>query len=231
MKKIISILLILMCINLLFNDYKVAYGKENNTNITILIDPGHGGVDGGAVAKDGTQEKDINLQISLKLRDELKKENYNVIMTREKDEGLYDLGKSIKEKKVQDLTKRSKMQDETNCDVFISIHQNMFPQEKYKGAQVWYASNDKSKKLAEVIQSVLKSDIDESNNRMAKPAKNMYKILRGEKKCACIIVECGFMSNIEEEKKLKDDKYQQKIAETIKKGVEEYLKNNYSLEK
>lgn len=229
-KKIVFIMTLMICAVFAFVPAKYVYAEENNS-VTILVDAGHGGIDGGAVAKDGTQEKDINLEIALKLRDELKKNNYNVIMTRDSDTGLYDMGKTVREKKVQDLTKRANMQDETNCDIFISIHQNMFPQSKYTGAQVWYASNDQSKVLADMMQGTLKEEVDPKNNRLAKPAKNMYKILRGEKKCACIIVECGFMSNYEEEQNLKSDEYQQKIAEAINKGIDNFIKKNKSLEK
>lgn len=228
-KKIVFILTLVICAVFAFIPAASVYAQENGS-VTILVDAGHGGIDGGAVAKDGTQEKDINLKIALKLRDELKKNNYNVIMTRDSDTGLYDLGKSIHEKKVQDLTKRAKMQEETNCTVFISIHQNMFPQEKYKGAQVWHASNTDSKILADILQSTLKEEVDPTNNRLAKPAKNMYKILRGEKNCACVIVECGFMSNYEEEQKLKSEEYQQKLAEAVNKGIDTYIKKNKSLE-
>ena len=227
--KKVFMLILVMCAVLVFVPTESVYAQENS-KLTILVDAGHGGVDGGAVAKDGTHEKDINLKIALKLRDELKKNNYNVVMTRDSDTGLYDLGKSIHEKKVQDLTKRAKMQEETNCVVFVSIHQNMFPQEKYKGAQIWHAENADSKILADILQSTLKDEVDPSNNRLAKPAKNMYKILRGEKKCACVIVECGFMSNYEEEQKLKSDEYQQKIAEAVNKGIDTYIKKNKSLE-
>ncbi|MEG0133682.1 MAG: N-acetylmuramoyl-L-alanine amidase, partial [Clostridium sp.] len=110
--------------------------NENEQKI-ILIDPGHGGFDGGAQSKVGTIEKDINLEISKKLKVDLENKGYKVVMTREGDDGLYNKGTTIKEKKREDLKKRCDMKKETNCDIFISIHQNMFAQSKCFGAQVW----------------------------------------------------------------------------------------------
>lgn len=198
--------------------------KIENTEITILIDPGHGGIDGGAQSKSGTIEKDINLAISLKLKDKLEEKGYKVCMTRDTDIGLYEKGDTVKNKKREDLAKRVELKNTTKCDVFISIHQNMFPQTKYKGAQVWYASNEESKKLAEDIQESLKNNIDKSNHRVSKPAGEQYKILRDQNKCSSVIIECGFLSNVEEEVNLKKDDYQIKLAEAIAYGVEEYFK-------
>lgn len=191
--------------------------KSIDTRI-ILIDPGHGGIDGGAKSKQGTIEKDINLAIALKLKDSLEKNNYKVFMTREEDTQL-------DKKKVKDLTARCKMKNDTNCDIFISIHQNMFQKEKCFGAQVWYASNEESKVLAEEVQNSLKEKSEDNNKRVAKAAKEQYKILRDGYKGACILVECGFLSNHEEEQKLKTDEYQNKIVEGIKCGIDRYFSN------
>lgn len=190
--------------------------KGSDEKRIVLIDPGHGGIDGGAKSKQGTIEKDINLAIALKLKDSLEKDNYKVFMTREEDTQL-------DKKKVKDLTSRCKMKNDTNCDIFISIHQNMFQQEKCFGAQVWYASNEESKTLAEEVQNSLKEKSEDNNKRVAKAAKDQYKILRDGYKGACILVECGFLSNYEEEQKLKTDEYQNKIVEGIKGGVDKYF--------
>ncbi|SQC00681.1 N-acetylmuramoyl-L-alanine amidase CwlD [Clostridium tetanomorphum] len=190
-----------------------------------MIDPGHGGIDGGAVSKNGTVEKDINLSISLKLRDELEKNEYKVIMTREEDKGLYSDKGRIRDKKREDLNNRCKMKQNSNCDAFISIHLNMFPESKYYGAQVWYSSNDNSKKLASLIQSNFKLNLDETNKRAEKPAKNDYKILRSEDDIPSVIVECGFLSNPNEERKLKDSKYQEDIANIIATSINQYFDN------
>ncbi len=184
----------------------------------ILIDPGHGGIDGGAKSKSGTIEKDINLQIACKLKDYLIDEGYTVYMTREDDH-------SIGENKKSDLRKRVSMKTETNCDIYVSIHQNMFPKASCYGAQVWYASNEKSKLLGECVQSTLKESIDDNNKRVSKPAGQAYLILRDGYEGASIIVECGFLSNYEEEQRLKTEEHQNKIVEGIFKGIEKYYED------
>ena len=116
------------------------------------------------------------------------------------------------------------MKQEVKCDVFISIHQNKFTREKCYGAQVWYADNEKSTKLGELIQSGLKDKVDDGNTRLAKNAKAQYKILRDGYDCASVIVECGFISNPAEEERLKTEEHQNKIVEGIIEGVNNYFK-------
>lgn len=189
----------------------------------ILIDPGHGGFDGGASSKNGTVEKDINLAISLKIKRALECEGYTVKLTREIDEGLYEKGQTIKEKKREDLNNRRSMKKDISCDVFISIHQNMFPQAKCFGAQTWYATNEKSQKLADSIQNALKETIPDGNKRVSKPAGDSYLILRDEYDCAAILLECGFLSNPEEEQRLKSEEHQNLMVNGIKLGLERYF--------
>lgn len=198
---------------------KSNYIKEEKI---ILVDPGHGGMDGGAESKSGTVEKSINLNIGLKLKKILENEKFNVIMTREKDKGLYTEGGTIRKKKLEDLNNRCEMKEKSNCDMFVSIHLNMFPESKYYGAQVWYSENQDSKRLAHIIQENLRKDLDNNNKRIEKQALGKYKILRAGKDVPSVIVECGFLSNYEEEQKLKDESYQQKIAESLGKSIEEY---------
>ena len=147
--KLKRILAVLFALILVFSiPMKCAAEDEKDSSHVILIDAGHGGIDGGAKSKQGTVEKDINLSIALKLKEALSQSGYKVYLTREEDTQL-------DKKKVNDLAARCKMKKDTNCDIFISIHQNMFPQAKCFGAQVWYASNDDSKVLAEEVQSSL----------------------------------------------------------------------------
>lgn len=194
---------------------------ENNENsYKVLIDPGHGGYDGGTKSKNGTLEKDINLQISLKLKDILKNKGYNVSMTREDDIALAN-------KKIEDLNLRCKMKKENDCDIFISIHQNAFKTGNTKGLQVWYSNNEKSKNLAESIQLSVKEQLQNNNNRVAKNAKNDYKILRDGYDGGSIIVECGFLSNYEDEQNLKNDEYQNKLVEAITIGIEKYFSEKH----
>ena len=185
---------------------KVPVMAEEVSKGIVLIDAGHGGIDGGAQSKNGTIEKDINLQISKRLKERLEKEGYKVYMTREED-------KELSPKKVKDLEARCKMKIETKCDVFISIHQNKFNSEKCFGAQVWYASNEKSMKLAKYVQDSLKEGVKDNNKRLEKAAKEQYKILRDKYEGACLIVECGFLSNNEEEQ----------IVDGITIGINKYF--------
>lgn len=190
----------------------------------ILIDAGHGGIDGGATSKDGTPEKDINLNIGILLGANLKSMGYKVEYTRTEDIGLYTEGKSVREKKIEDLSNRVKLKKETNCDVFVSIHLNTFPQSSCKGAQVWYSNFQNSKELGTIVQSTLKEKLDPSNKREAKASGTQYKVLRENDLMAGIIVECGFLSNPEESEILKTEDYQMKIAEALAEAIDNYLK-------
>lgn len=205
---IIGILIVIMSLS--------TVARADESKGVILIDAGHGGVDGGAQGKNGSVEKHLNLAISEKLKKSLEDQGYKVYMTREDDN---DLG----ENKVSDLNARCKMKKDTNCDVFISIHQNKFSIERCFGSQVWYANNDKSSNLAVTVQESLRENTDDNNKRLAKAAKEQYKILRDGYDGACIIVECGFLSNYNEEKLLKTEEHQDKIVKGITVGVNKYF--------
>lgn len=224
MKKVI--VAIITCLLIITYMMPVNAFAFNNSDKVILIDPGHGGIDGGAKSKAGTIEKDINLQISLKLRDNLEEKGYKVYMTRDEDEGLYQKGNTIKEKKREDLNRRVQMKKETDCDIFVSIHQNMFPQSKCYGAQVWYASNENSYNLATVVQESIKESVKDNNKRVAKPAAEAYLILRDKYEGASILVECGFLSNPDEESRLKSDEHQNLIVEGISNGIDKYFEGD-----
>lgn len=199
------------------------YTKADNSKKLILVDPGHGGIDGGAVAKDGTLEKDINLIIAKKVRDLLAKEGYKVLMSREEDKSLCSEGGTIRKKKLEDLDNRQKLIKSSKCDMFISIHLNAFPQHQYYGAQVWYASNKKSEALGVMMQNNLREDLDVNNKRKAKDAKDSFIIMRNPPDIPAIIIECGFLSNEAEAQKLKTDSYQQQIAQSIVRTVKMYF--------
>lgn len=224
MKKVI--VAIITCLLIITYMMPVNAFAFNNSDKVILIDPGHGGIDGGAKSKAGTIEKDINLQISLKLRDNLEEKGYKVYMTRDEDEGLYQKGNTIKEKKREDLNRRVQMKKETDCDIFVSIHQNMFPQSKCYGAQVWYASNENSYNLATVVQESIKESVKDNNKRIVKPAVEAYLILRDKYEGASILVECGFLSNPDEEARLKSDEHQNLIVEGISNGIDKYFEGD-----
>lgn len=232
--KIIEIVLLLIFFSIL-NLFctKIAQAKatpqEGELQKVILIDPGHGDFDSGAISRSGLLEKDVNLSISLKLRDELSKKGYLVLMTRDTDKGLYSNEGSIRGKKYDDLNTRCKMKNESNCDMFISIHQNFFKDSSCRGAQVWYSKCEESKTLSKIIMKNFKTDLDEKNHREEKPARNDYKILRCYYNIPSVIVECGFLTNYNDEKKLMDEKYQQKIAESLAKSVSEYFSTEASM--
>lgn len=207
-------------------DFKSVFSCKNGK--TVVIDPGHGDPDGGAVASDGTCEEEINLEISKKLRALLEEKCYNVIMTREGHEGIFSEGSSIKEKKTSDMHNREKIMNESGADIFLSVHLNKFTDPKIFGAQVFYSVNDPdSARLANLIQGELLK-LDEKNKRVAKEAESSIYLM---KKAAlpALIVECGFLSNPEDANKLKDSQYQDKIASAIARGIEEYFNQDNEL--
>ena len=188
---------------------------------TIVIDPGHGGKDGGASGVTGTVEKDINLAISQKLQGYIEANADVCIMTRETDTGLYEAS-STKWVKSMDLKKRKEIVNTSRGDIFVSIHLNSFPQQQYYGAQVFYqAGNEQSKLLAESVQKQMVNVLDPDNKRVAK-ASDTYYILKNNA-MPSIIVECGFLSNPAEEKLLKNENYQNKIAYAIYTGILKYF--------
>lgn len=198
--------------------------EKNEGKKVILIDPGHGGYDGGAEGKSGVKEKEINLSISLKLREKLKEKGYVVVMTREEDKALLNgENKKYSSKKAEDLANRCKIKKDTNPDLFISIHQNHFPEGQYYGAQVWYSKNKESESLAHIIQEGLKADLKDNNKRVEKPAGNAYKIMRTHDDMPSVLVECGFLSNYSEEQRLTTNAHQDKVAESIAKSIDKFL--------
>ena len=193
---------------------------KNSEKNVIVIDPGHGGGDPGKVGVDGSLEKDINLAISQYLKKELQDKNYKVIMTREKDTGLYD--ESDTNKKIADLHKRIEIMNQSDVKLVVSIHQNSFTGESSKGAQVFYhKSSEKGKRLAGILQQSIKEKADKENHRVEK-ANASYYMLR-KVSCPIVIVECGFLSNPDEERLLNDEKYQKKMVEGIAEGIENFL--------
>ncbi len=185
---------------------------------TIVIDPGHGGFDPGKPGINGDDEKVLNLKIALKLKKYLEDANVKVIMTRTTDEDVDGMD-GVKHKS-KDMVERKKIAEAG--DILISIHQNSFTQESVKGAQVFYSKDSKKgKKLAEIVQRSIKDIADNSNKRSAK-SNTHYYVLR-EVSIPSIIVECGFLTNHDEEKRLNDEAYQDKIANAIYMGICKYF--------
>lgn len=192
------------------------------TNKVIVVDAGHGGVDGGAVGKSGVLESHVNLEIALRLRKLLEQSGALVILTRDADIGLYSDSGRIRDKKNEDLKNRKKIMDESDADIFVSIHLNSFPQTQYYGAQTFYPKNsEKSKLLAEFIQEELIRVLNNGNARQSKLKSDVY--LMQECSIPVVLVECGFLSNPMEERLLQEAKYQEKVAWSIYIGILRYF--------
>ena len=191
----------------------------------IIIDAVHGGFDGGASTDDGYPEKHINLSISIYLSDYLTALGYETLLTRTIDESLEDSGLStIRKRKTSDLHNRMKIMEETENAIYISIHQNHYSQEKYRGMQVFYSPSfsDESSALAESIQSYTVNALQPDNTRKIKECTSSVFLIYKAVKPA-VLVEWGFMSNEEEAELLQTEKYQKNIALCIAMGVQNYL--------
>lgn len=226
--RLISAILILSLVAFACGILKTAVFSSKETFFpsegrTIIIDAGHGAPDGGAVGEDGVLEKDLNLSVALALQKLFESGNTNVILTRSDDNGIYDVDGSIKNKKISDIKNREEIINSTNADLFISIHMNKFPEPQYSGPQVFYSANDKnSELLAQCIQGSMIASLNPENRREIKKADdNIY--LLSHAKIPAVLVECGFLSNSQEAKKLSDEKYQRHLAWSIYCGIIEYF--------
>lgn len=195
----------------------------------IVIDAGHGGEDGGAIGVDGTLEKDVNLHIAMQLNDILQSMGYKTVMTRTEDILLYDKNSDYHgQKKVQDLATRKRITEQYDNVVFVSIHMNAFPNEKYHGMQVYYSTNNtQSQLLANAIQSLTTNALQSDNTRKIKPTNgNIYLLDRLQ--CPAVLVECGFLSNREECARLADESYQKKMAFALAFAITQYFSDSGS---
>ena len=190
---------------------------------TIVIDAGHGKPDEGAQSSNGTTEAETNLKIALKLQNLLEQSGTIVILTRSDENAIYDIdAKTLKQKKISDIHNRVKIGNESSADLFVSIHLNKIPQQQYDGWQTFYKQgSEEGKKLAISIQNNLNEAIQKENNRVAKTIENIYIIKHVE--IPITIVECGFLSNPTEEKKLLEDDYQNRLAWGIYNGIIDYF--------
>lgn len=171
----------------------------------------------------GTTEAETNLKIALKVQKLLEQSGATVILTRSDKNAIYDLDKStLREKKISDIHNRVKIGNESSADIFVSIHLNKIPQEQYWGWQCFYRQNDEqSTKLAKSLQQNLNDAIEKENKRVAMKIDNVYIMKYVE--IPISIVECGFLSNKEEEKMLLTDEYQDKLAWGIYNGIMDYF--------
>ena len=188
---------------------------------TVIIDAGHGGVDGGAVSCTGVYESKLNLEIAMRLNDLMHLLGINTVMIRETDCSVYTKGETIAQKKISDLKERVRIVNSTPDAVLISIHQNHFTDDRYSGAQVFYAQTDGSQKLAESLQSAFVQTVNPTSNRRTKKSDGVY--LMQHVQCPAALIECGFLSNANEEYKLRTKAYQQQISAVIACTVSNYL--------
>jgi len=197
------------------------------TQKTVIVDAGHGGDDGGAIGIDGTVEKDINLDIALKLEKILKFYGFNVIMTRTQDVMTCDDGlDSLRKRKISDIHNRFELMRKNPDAIFISVHQNKFEDSSQHGTQVFYSGNDeRSKELAEAIQTSVTLTLQQKNDRVVKKSGSGIYLLY-HAKIPAVLVECGFISNSDEVKKLKDESYRMKLAILIADGLLKYISNH-----
>lgn len=206
------------------SDFASVLPTSSSKSKKIIVDAGHGGMDGGATGINGRLEKELNLEVAQKLEAILKLRGFDVIMTRSEDISLGDSAPKGK-RKMTDLVKRLELANQNPDAVFFSVHMNKFPQEVCKGLQIWYSpNNDSSRRLAEIIKNTVKTDLQAENTRECKKAGSAIYLLDRMKNTS-VLVECGFISNTEECEQLCDNAYQQKLAACLADAVLDYYKN------
>lgn len=206
------------------NSADIKASAELSHEPVIIIDAGHGGVDGGAVGINGTVEKRINLEIALQLRDVLSAAGYNVIMTRDTDKSIHDSdAATISQMKVSDLHNRLDMTKMYEDSLLVSIHQNTLHDPSVTGAQVFYSpNNEQSAVLAQCIQDQFNQYLQLADSREIKKAgKNLYLFYNA--KNAAVLAECGFLSNSREEELLCSPEYQKKIVFSLYCGILDFF--------
>lgn len=187
----------------------------------VVIDPGHGGVDGGATSVTGVLESQLNLEIALRLNDLMHLLGIDTVMIRQTDCSVYTEGETIAQKKVSDLKQRVRVVNNTPNATLVSIHQNLFVDEMYSGAQVFYAPTQGSQDLAKQMQTAFIHTINPESNRKSKKAESIY--LMQHIHCPGILIECGFISNHQEEAKLRNPEYQKQLCAVIASVLSSFL--------
>ena len=199
--------------------------KEINNSRIVIVDAGHGGEDGGASGADGTLEKNLNLQMALEVGARFEEAGYAVVYTRTDDRLLYLPEENVKGiRKISDLKNRCKVAEMYPDSVFVSIHMNSFGDSKYSGLQVYYSTaNEDSEKIARGVQEQVRTDVQPNNNRKVKAGEGMY-LLENISNPA-VLVECGFLTNPEECKKLSEKEYQKQLSFSIVCGIINSIEN------
>ncbi len=189
----------------------------------IIIDAGHGGEDSGAVGVSGVLEKDLNLEYAMEVGKLLEEKGYVIVYTRTDDRLLYKEEENIYGiRKISDLKNRAKVAEEYPSSLFISIHMNSFGAAKYSGLQVYYSEKDQtSQQIANSIQNKVKDSLQPENNRVIKKGEGMY-LLENVSNPA-VLIECGFLTNEDECKKLSEKEYKNQLCFSIVCGIIEYM--------
>lgn len=210
-------------------DNAVATSTRASLEQVVVIDAGHGGMDAGCVGVNGALEKDINLAITLMLRDMLEASGFKVILTRDEDISIHDEGAGrIGSKKKSDMNNRLKIINNNNPLIFVSIHQNQYTSGRSKGAQMFYSnSNEKNEKLAQIIQDKFVEFLQPDNKRKIKPSENRLFLLENST-VPSVMVECGFLSNAHEANLLAREEYQKDVAFVIFCGMLVFLNSEQS---
>lgn len=189
----------------------------------FVIDAGHGGIDGGATSCTGVLESAINLEIAIRLNDLMQFMGYDTTMIRTTDTSIHTKGDTIAAQKVSDLKERVRIVNETENGVLISIHQNTFSDSRYGGAQVFYGTQGDSRQIAEKVQTAITQTINPGSIRKCKTSKGIYLMEHINK--TGLLIECGFLSNPQEEAKLRSAEYQKKLCCVIASTLGTYLSN------
>ncbi|MCL2036360.1 MAG: N-acetylmuramoyl-L-alanine amidase [Oscillospiraceae bacterium] len=225
----IAFLVCFLVITLTFNANNASIPTSitgGDSRMTIILDAGHGGMDGGAVGVNGELEKNINLAIVKNLQQMLEFSGYNVILTRSEDRSMHTEGVTgIRNQKVSDMENRKAVIDEhSESSLFLSIHQNRFSNPDFTGAQMFYTEiNPENSKMAQILQNSF-AELQVGNEREIKIIDNELYLFKSTTQPA-VLIECGFLSNAEESARLNDPDYQRKVTFTIYKGIIQYLEN------
>lgn len=224
MASIYLIVLGLFTVAVICSDHGITVLSENapfTDRACVILDAGHGGEDGGAISFSGTAESTINLEISLRLEDLFHLIGVNTFMIRRDDISVYTSGTTLSEKKISDLKHRVKLINQMEDPILLSIHQNHYVDQRYSGTQVFFAATEGSDRLAKSLQTSIVRALNPSNNRKAQKADSVY--LMKHINCTGVLIECGFLSNPNEEVMLKNPDYQKKLCSVIVTTVSNYL--------
>ena len=217
----ILIIAVFLIVPLLGNRAVTVYSDNLTPRKCVIIDAGHGGIDCGAISCTGVYESHINLEIAIRLRDLMHLFGIQTVMIRDTDRSVYIEGNTIASQKVSDIKERVRIVNTTPNAFLLSIHQNNFQDARYSGAQVFYNTYQESKVLADKLQAAFRDCLDARNHRKAKRTSGIY--LMEHINCPGVLIECGFLSNREEEFKLRNEDYQKAICMVISATVHQYL--------